>query len=104
MPRSKKNTFNLPKKRKPATTTTPATSATYQSSKPPPLTMDFFDDEAGYVIGAVIDAQRNASAQQAACEAVGNIEQSRIFAQKAAKLAEIAARTTKAFATRNATK
>lgn len=103
MPRTKKaHVFNLPKRK--SAEPTPVTSSAAAAAKPPPLPCDFFDDESGYVIGAFLDAQRNASAQQAACEAVGNIEQSRVFAQKAAKLAAIALRVTKAFANRNAAK
>jgi hypothetical protein len=83
-PNKKARVFNLPNHKAP-------------TPKPLPLTFDIDDSEAGYAIGAFVDAQRNAAAQQAACEAAGDLQQSVVFAQKATALHNITMRMIKAF-------
>jgi hypothetical protein len=91
-PSKKAHVFNLPARHQ--TKQTPAPTPT---PKVAPLTFEIDDHESGYAIGAMVDAQRHAAAQQAACEAAGDLTQSIVFAQKAAALHSIAMRMLKAF-------
>jgi hypothetical protein len=102
MSRSKARVFSLAKRvtKAPAAPAAPTPKAQEKQAKKPLLVLEVHDHESGYVIGALLDAQRNASAQQAACEHVGDVRQALVFAQKVAALSDIVARVAKAFAMR----